>query len=93
MPLSEEERKRLEELELQLLADDPKLAHDLQNGSVRGVAAAHAVLGALIMLAGIGLVITGISTNLILIGVSGFLIMGAGGLWVTGKLPPPGPWT
>jgi hypothetical protein len=78
MPLSDRERKQLEELEADLTADDPQLAQRLSSGSIRFKFKAGTYFGALIFLIGLALLITGVSTQIIVVGVSGFLLMGAG---------------
>lgn len=78
MPLSEEERKRLEKLELDLTAEDPRLAHELLSGSVRHSFRTSTSFGAIACLIGVALLITGISSQIIALGVGGFLLMGAG---------------
>jgi hypothetical protein len=78
MPLSEEERKRLEKLELDLTAEDPRLAHELLSGSVRHSFRTSTSFGAIAGLIGVALLITGISSQIIALGVGGFLLMGAG---------------
>ena len=78
MPLSEEERRRLEELEQALSADDPGLAHKLGSGRAGRVPGRIAVTSILISVAGLALIITGIATQITIIGVLGFLVMGAG---------------
>lgn len=80
MPLSDEERRRLEKLEQELAASDPDLNLELQTGEPRGMAA-HAVIGILAGLAGFALIIAGIITQITIIGVIGFLLMGAGAHW------------
>lgn len=76
MPLSDRERKQLEELEADLAADDPQLAQRLSSGTVRLHAKAY--LGLVLCLIGLIVLITGVSTQLIVVGVGGFLLMGAG---------------
>lgn len=80
MPLSDEERRRLEKLEQDLAASDPDLNLELQSGQLRGMAT-RAVFGILAALAGFTLVIAGIITQVTIIGVTGFLLMGAGAHW------------
>ncbi|MDZ4092691.1 MAG: DUF3040 domain-containing protein [Arthrobacter sp.] len=80
MPLSDEERRRLEILEQDLAASDPDLNLELQSGQPRGMAA-RAVFGILATLAGFALIIAGIITQITTIGVIGFLLMGAGAHW------------
>ena len=78
MPLSDRERKQLEELESGLAADDPRLAEELSSGSVGMRFGRRTYLGAIACLFGLVLLIVGVSTQIIVIGVGGFLLMGAG---------------
>ncbi|MGJ0385468.1 DUF3040 domain-containing protein [Paenarthrobacter sp. Y-19] len=75
--LSDEERRSLEELERDLAATDPDLAHELTSGRLRG-ARARAALGVLAVLGGFVMVIAGIITQLLVLGVVGFLLAGSG---------------
>lgn len=77
MALSEEERRRLEMLEQELTSSDPDLHRKLQAGAPGGTRgpAARTVYGVLIMVAGFMIVIAGIATEIIIIGVAGFLLM------------------
>ena len=81
MGLSDEERRRLEKLEQELAATDPDLARKLQSGAARGRATRNSVLSILTVIAGFALVITGIITELTIIGALGFLVMVAGADW------------
>ncbi|WP_284978145.1 DUF3040 domain-containing protein [Arthrobacter sp. fls2-241-R2A-200] len=81
MPLSEEERRTLERLERDLAASDPELAFELQSGRPRG-ATTRRILGALAVVVGFGLVIAGIATQLVILGVLGFLLASAGAYWL-----------
>jgi hypothetical protein len=78
MPLSDEERKQLEELELDLTADDPRLARELVSGSVEHSFRGSTCFAVMLCLIGVVLLIAGISTQIIVLGVGGFLLMGAG---------------
>ena len=78
MPLSDRERKQLEELELGLAADDPRLAEELSSGSVGLRFGRRTYLGAIAFLIGLVLLIVGVSTQIIVVGVGGFLLMGGG---------------
>ena len=83
MPLSDEERRRLEKLEQDLAATDPELNLELQSGHPRGMAA-RSVWGILATVAGFALVITGITAQITILGVIGFLLMCAGANWFLG---------
>lgn len=87
MPLSDEERRRLEKLEQDLAATDPDLDLELQSGLPRGLAA-RTVYGILAALAGFALVIAGVITRLTIVGVIGFLMMvAAAHLFLSGFRP------
>ncbi|WP_235503021.1 DUF3040 domain-containing protein [Paenarthrobacter nicotinovorans] len=75
--LSDEERRSLEELEQDLAATDPDLAHELMSGRLRG-AKARTTFGILAVLCGFVMVIAGIITQLLVLGVVGFLLAGSG---------------
>jgi hypothetical protein len=87
MPLSDEERRRLEKLEQDLAATDPELNLELQSGRPRGMAA-KSVWGILATVAGFALVIAGIISQILIIGVIGFMLMCAGANWFLGGLRP-----
>ncbi|MBM7050767.1 MULTISPECIES: DUF3040 domain-containing protein [unclassified Rothia (in: high G+C Gram-positive bacteria)] len=85
MPLSEHEQRLLDQLEKQLGADDPTFAQSMNSGSAAtGVATTpsysprNLAIGALVVLVGLGVVIAGVSTKLIIVGVLGFIIAAAG---------------
>jgi len=75
--LSDEERRSLEELEQDLAATDPDLAHELTSGRLRGTTA-RTTFGVLGVLCGFVMVIAGIVTQLLVLGVVGFLLAGSG---------------
>lgn len=83
MALSEEERKRLQMLEQELASTDPDLDLTLQTGAPgqHPREAAAMVRGILTQVAGFTLVIVGITTEIIIIGAVGFLLMIAGAHW------------
>lgn len=81
MSLSDEERRSLEELERDLASTDPDLAYELKSGRPRG-ALARAVLGTLAVLAGFVMVIAGIISQLVILGVVGFLLASGGAYWL-----------
>jgi hypothetical protein len=78
MPLSDRERTQLEELESGLTADDPRLAEELSSGSVGVRFGRRTYFGAIACFLGIVSLIAGVSTQIIAIGVGGFLLMGVG---------------
>ncbi|WP_426227143.1 DUF3040 domain-containing protein [Pseudarthrobacter sp. DSP2-3-2b1] len=78
MPLSDRERKQLEELESDLAAEDPRLAEELSSGSVGVRFRRSTYVGAVAGMLGIVLLIAGVNTQLIVVGIAGFLLMGIG---------------
>lgn len=78
MALPDEERRRLEKLEQELAATDPCPDRQLQDGVPGELASPRTVYGLLAAFAGFVLVIAGITSELAVIGVAGFLLMVAG---------------
>lgn len=78
MALSDEERRRLEELEQELAATDSCPDRQLQDGVPGYWTSPRTVYGLLAASAGFVLVIAGITSQLAVIGVAGFLLMVAG---------------
>ena len=83
MPLSEHEQKLLEQLEKQLHEDDPKFANSMGSDPGRTWSTRHIVIGVLCALAGIALLLVGVTTQLIIVGVLGFVVMGGGVYFAT----------
>ncbi|PYI67071.1 hypothetical protein CVV68_11700 [Arthrobacter livingstonensis] len=78
MPLSEHEQRLLDQLEQQLHAEDPKFAHTLASDPARSLSTRHIVIGVLVMIVGIMVLLGGVAIKVIVVGILGFLIMGAG---------------
>ncbi|MEO5319590.1 DUF3040 domain-containing protein [Arthrobacter sp. CC3] len=83
MPLSEHEQKLLEQLEKQLHEDDPKFANSMGSDPGRNWSTRHIVIGVLATLAGVLLLLVGVSLQSIFVGVLGFIVMGAGVYFAT----------
>ncbi|MCQ1946576.1 MULTISPECIES: DUF3040 domain-containing protein [unclassified Arthrobacter] len=83
MALSEHEQRLLDQLEQQLHAEDPKFANSMATSAGRGISTRRIVLGALLAVVGLGVLLLGITEAGILVGVLGFLIMGAGVYYAT----------
>lgn len=83
MPLSEHEQRVLEQMEQALYAEDPRLASTLKSrpSAGPGMDRRRVALGVLAALAGLGLVLVGVMTQLIWVGAIGFLAMVLGGAW------------
>lgn len=75
MPLSEEELRLLEQMERALVADDPKLASTMRGTTLRANARRRAVLGAVVFLVGVVLLMTGAVTQVVVVGIVGFVVM------------------
>ena len=83
MPLSEHEQKLLEQLEKQLHEDDPKFASSMGSDPGRSWSTRHLVIGVLATLAGVMLLLVGVTVQNIFVGVLGFIVMGAGVYFAT----------
>jgi Flp pilus assembly protein TadB len=90
MPLSEHEQKLLEQLEKQLHEDDPKFANSMGSDPGRSWSTRHVVIGVLCALAGIFLLLVGVTIQNIFVGVLGFVVMGAGVYFATMRNSAPG---
>lgn len=75
MPLSEHEQRLLEQMERALYAEDPKFASSLQRPSIARASRGRVVAGAIVIIAGMALLITGVATKMPWVGVIGFLAM------------------
>lgn len=82
MPLSEHEQRLLEQMERALYAEDPKFATSLRSTPAVRAARGRAALGFLAVIAGIGLLIGGVSTALVPLGAAGFVVMLVGAVVV-----------
>ena len=92
MALSEHEQRLLDQLEQQLHAEDPKFANSMATPAATGISTRRIVLGALVAIAGIGLLLGGVASDTsfsLVLGILGFLVMGAGVYYATtrGKRP------
>ncbi|MFI7483027.1 DUF3040 domain-containing protein [Kocuria sp. M1R5S2] len=90
MPLSEHEQQLLAQLEKQLNADDPRFVTSMGSRAVRGASTRNIVLGIVIAVVGLLVLLAGIMAKLTLIGVLGFLVMGAGVYVATLRSGKPG---
>ncbi|GAB4100410.1 DUF3040 domain-containing protein [Sinomonas halotolerans] len=77
MPLSEHEQRMLEQLEKQLHDEDPKFADSMGADALRTFSTKHIVLGVLGVIVGVLVLLVGVSIQNVLVGVLGFLAMGA----------------
>ncbi len=82
MPLSEHEQRLLEQMEKALYAEDPKFASSLRSAPGARAARGRAALGVLAVLAGLGLLLAGVATTIIAVGVVGFVVMLVGSVGI-----------
>ena len=81
MPLSEHERRQLEQIEQALRADDPRFADAVAAADPRVHYKRRVIAAALGFLIGVGLLLAGVVINVIPIAVAGFVVMLACSLW------------
>ena len=81
MPLSEHEKRQLEQIEQALRAGDPRFADAVHAADPRVHYKRRVIAAALGFLIGVGLLFAGVVVNVILIAVAGFLVMLACSLW------------
>ena len=81
MPLSEHERRQLDQIEQALRADDPRFADAVAASDPRMHYKRRVIAAALGFLIGVGLLLTGVVLNVIPIAVAGFVVMLACSLW------------
>lgn len=75
VPLSEEELRLLEQMERALVQEDPKFASTLRGTSFRRAARRKAILAGVVFAGGVAVLMTGAISELIPIGIAGFVIM------------------
>ncbi|WP_375384563.1 DUF3040 domain-containing protein [uncultured Microbacterium sp.] len=73
MPLSEQEQRLLDEMERHLMRNDADVVSAPRDG--RTLSYRNIVYGAILVLAGLGGLVVGVSTGIIIVGVLGFLVM------------------
>jgi hypothetical protein len=101
VPLSEHERRQLEQIEQALRADDPRFADAVAAAGPRVHYRRRVIAAALGFVAGVGLLLAGVVINVIALAVAGFVVMLACSLWAvnsyrrmtgvtTGRVPAKG---
>jgi Protein of unknown function (DUF3040) len=81
VPLSEHERRQLEQIEQALRADDPRFADAVRAADPRVHYKRRVITAALGFLIGVGLLLAGVVINVILTAVAGSVVMLACSLW------------
>jgi heme A synthase len=75
MPLSEHEQRLLDEIEQALYAEDPKFASSVRSARPRNRARTMLALAIVGVLAGLAVVIIGLATTYVVVGVLGFVLI------------------
>ena len=81
MPLSEHEQRQLEQIEQALYADYPRFANAVRASDPRVHYKRRVIEAALGFLLGVGMLVAGVVTKYIWIGVAGFVVMLACSMW------------
>ncbi len=81
MPLSEHEQRKLEQIEQALYADYPRFANAVRASDPRVHYKRRVMQAALGFLLGVGMLVAGVVTKYIWIGVAGFVVMLACSMW------------
>jgi Protein of unknown function (DUF3040) len=85
MPLSEHEKRQLEQIEQGLRASDPRFAGAVHAADPRVHYKRRVIVAALGFVVGVGLLLAGVVINVIPVAVAGFVIMLACSLWAVGS--------
>ena len=75
VPLSDHEQRLLEQMEQALLAEDPKFATAMRGADLRRRYRRRAVIAGLIFVIGVVMLMTGAVSQVIAVGVAGFVVM------------------
>ncbi|HZY77717.1 MAG TPA: DUF3040 domain-containing protein [Jatrophihabitantaceae bacterium] len=90
MPLSDHEQRLLDEIEQALYAEDPKFASAVRSAGRRSRLRRAIILSTVGVLAGLGMVLVGLMSNLIALSVIGFVLVVASCGLVVRSLRPAG---
>lgn len=75
MPLSEHEQRLFDQIEQALYAEDPKFASSVRSARPRNRARTMLALSVVGVIVGIAVVLIGLTANLIIVGVFGFVLI------------------
>jgi len=78
VPLSDHEQRLLEQMEQQLLSDDPRFASTMRGPRSAPAARRRIIIGVLAVLVGLGLLVVAVANAWVLLGAGAFLVMLAG---------------
>lgn len=82
MPLSEHEQRLLEQIEQALYAEDPKFASAVRSGRTRAHRRRWIIISTIGVLAGLAVVLVGLTAKLVVLGVVGFVLIVASCVYV-----------
>lgn len=91
MPLSDHEQRLLEQMERALYAEDPRFASALRTGPTGRASRGRAALGAVGVLAGLGMLVGGVAGTIVAVSIAGFIVMLAGSVMIYSGLRPAAP--
>ena len=86
MPLSEHEQRLLEQIEQALYAEDPKFASAVRSGRSRMHTRRWIAIATIGILAGLTVVLVGLTAKLIVLGVVGFVLIVASCVYIATML-------
>ncbi len=81
MPLSEHEQRQLEQIEQALYSEDPKFVHTVRSSDPRVHYKRRAYQAAAGFVLGVGLLLGGVISQYIWVGVAGFIVMLVCSMW------------
>ena len=81
VPLSEHEQRQLEQIEQALYSEDPKFVHAVRSSDPRVHYKRRAVQAVAGFVLGVGLLLGGVISQYIWVGVAGFVVMLVCGMW------------
>ncbi len=81
MPLSEHEQRQLEQIEQALYSEDPKFVHTVRSSDPRVHYKRRAYQAAAGFVLGVGLLLGGVISQYIWVGVGGFIVMLVCSMW------------
>lgn len=91
MPLSDNEQRLLEQMERALYAEDPKFASTMRGAARRGGSLPRVAIGVAGVVVGLVVLVVGVASGNVLVGVGGFLAMLAGTAFSLSSRRRPGP--
>ena len=81
MPLSEHEQRQLEQIEQALYSEDPKFVHTVRSSDPRVHYKRRAIQAVAGFVLGVGLLLGGVITQYLWVGVAGFVVMLLCSMW------------